>query len=185
VSKVLALVLVMAAPAFADPVPASPSPMPSPYGTSPFVVAYQPPPPEIDHAHHGLTLEAALGGGSTSLDASAGAVTFAIGGWATHDLAISFRITGVGRYDFVGASAQYFPTHALWFGAGLGALDERSMDAFGDTARTSGGGGFVRAGYNLATSGAHALYLSGELQLGGVGGQLRSVGLLALGYQLL
>lgn len=146
-SKALALVVVMAAPAFAEPA-ASPR-------SSPFVVAYQPP-PATAHAHRGLTLEAALGGGSTSLDASAGAVTFAIGGWVTHDLALAFRVTGVGMYDFVGASAQYYPTRSLWLGAGLGALDERSMDVLG-AVRTNGGGGFLRAGYELAVSGSPAL----------------------------
>jgi hypothetical protein len=175
------MVVVLSTRAFADPAPATAV---SPYGTSPFVVAYQPP-PEVERAHHGLTLELALGGGSTSRDASSAAVTFAIGLWVQHDVAVAFRVTQVGAYGFVGASAQYSCTPSLWLGAGLGNLSERTYDADGYSMRANGAGGFVRAGYNLAASGPHALYVAGELQAGAIDGETREVALLALGYQLL
>src|SRR6185312_7881937 len=113
-------ILLLSTRAFADPAPT----VISPYGTSPYVVAYQPP-PEVDSAHHGLTLELALGAGNTSMDASTAAVTFAIGLSIRTDVAIAFRVTQVGAYGFVGASAQYYATPSLWLGAGLGNLSER------------------------------------------------------------
>ncbi|HET9990722.1 MAG TPA: hypothetical protein VFQ65_19465 [Kofleriaceae bacterium] len=178
---VLAMLVLLSARAFADPAPAAPV---SPYGTSPFVVAYQPP-PEVERAHHGLTLEVALGAGSTSRDASSAAVTFALGLWIQHDFALAFRVTQTGSYGFVGASVQYSCTPSLWLGAGLGNLSERTYDADGYSMRANGAGGFVRAGYNLAASGPHALYVAGELQAGTIDGETREVALLALGYQLL
>jgi hypothetical protein len=180
--------LLLSTRAFADPAPAAPAapaaPVVSPYGSSPYVVAYQPP-PEVERAHHGLTLEVALGAGSTSIDNSTAGVSFAIGLWIQHDFALAFRLSEVGAYGFVGASVQYTATPSLWLGAGLGNLGERSFDADGYSMRTNGAGGFARAGYNLAASGRHALYVSGELQAGAIGDQTRAVALLALGYQLL
>jgi hypothetical protein len=182
---VVASVLSLSSRAFAEPTPATPGPtVISPYGTSPFVVAYQPP-PEIESAHHGLTLELALGAGNTSIDPSTAAVTFAIGLSIRRDVALAFRVTQTGAYGFVGASAQYFATPSFWLGAGLGNLSERSFDADGYSMRANGAGGFLRAGYNLAESGPHALYVSAELQAGAIGDQTRAVALLALGYQLL
>jgi hypothetical protein len=175
----------LATRAFADPAPAAPAaPVVSPFGSSPYVVAYQPP-PEVERAHHGLTLEIAVGAGSTSIDNSTAGVAFAIGLWVQHDFALAFRLSEVGAYGFVGASVQYTPAPSLWLGAGLGNLGERSFDADGYSMRTNGAGGFARAGYNLAASGRHALYVSGELQVGAIGDQTRTVALLALGYQLL
>lgn len=175
-----ALMLSVSVRAFAEPAPT----VVSPYGTSPYVVAYQPP-PEVESAHHGLTLELALGAGNTSIDPSTAAVTFAIGLSIRSDVAIAFRVTQVGAYGFVGASAQYFAAPSFWLGAGLGNLSERSFDADGYSMRANGAGGFLRAGYNLAASGPHALYVSAELQGGTIGDQTRGVALLALGYQLL
>jgi hypothetical protein len=43
----------------------------------------------------------------------------------------------------------------------------------------------VRAGCNLAGSGTHALYVSGELQAGQIADETRAVALLAIGYQML
>jgi hypothetical protein len=151
---------------------------------NPLVVAYNPP-PEIDRAHRGLTLEIAAGAGSTSVDDSAGGVSFAIGGWITHDLALAFRASDIGAYAFAGGSLQYYATPSLWLGAGAGSLGERGMDQYGGTTQASGGGGFVRAGYELAHGGRHALYVSGEVQGGSVAGEGRVVGFVALGYQLL
>ena len=169
-------------PAFADPPTATP-PV-SPFGTSPYVVAYQPP-PVSERAHRGLTLEVAFGAGSTSVDNSTAGIGFGIGLWVQHDFALTFRMSEVGAFGFVGASVQYYATPALWFGAGLGNLGERSFDADGYSMRTNGAGGFVRAGYNLAASGPHALYVAGEVQAGSLADQTRGVALLALGYQLL
>ena len=149
-----------------------------------YVVPYQPP-PEVDHRYHGLTLEAALGGGSTSLDASTGCVTFAIGGWMSRDIALAFRVTAAGSYHFVGASVQVRATPSLWLGGGLGSLGEIGMDEFGYSTTANGFGGFARIGYQVAETGSHALYLSAELQGGTIGGELRTVGLLAIGYQYL
>jgi hypothetical protein len=186
VNKVLVLVLVASTRAFADPMPPPPPPAitVSPWGSSPYVIAYQPP-PEVERAHRGLTVEAAFGAGTTTLDASASSVAFAAGAWVSHDLALAFRISHVGAYEFFGASAQYFAAPSVWVGVGVGNLSERGMDEYGGTIRTSGGGGFVRAGYNLATRGSNALYMSGELQAGAITGQTREVGLFAFGYQFL
>lgn len=179
-SRLGALLLVVAStPAFAESPPAV-----SPWGSSPYVVAYAPP-PEVDRSHRGLTLEFALGGGTTSLDESAGSVTFAIGGWISHDVALAFRVTDVGAYSFVGGSVQYFATPSLWLGAGAGQLSESTSDEFGGTDRVDGPGGFLRAGYKLAGRRTHSLYVSGELQAGSIDGEPRTAGLLALGYQLL
>jgi hypothetical protein len=173
----LALLVALAVPAaaFAEP---------SPYGTSPFVVAYQPP-PKVDRAHRGVTLEFALGGGTTSVDQSAGGFAFALGFWISHDVSLAFRVTQLGSFGFVGGSGQYYATKSIWLGAGVGQLSERMMDEYGGTDRDGGTGGFLRAGYNLAGSGTHALYLSGELQAGQVADQTRAVGLVAIGYQML
>ena len=177
----IALVVIAAASyASADPAPIAMSP----WGGSPYVVPYRPPPVE-SREHRGLTLEIAAGGGSTSLDASAGGVTFAIGVWLAHDVALAFRVTDVGAVGFVGGSVQYYATATIWGGAGLGQSSERGMGEFGGTTRTNGTGGFVRAGYNLAQSGSHALYVSGEIQAGSIEGVARAVGLVAIGYQLL
>jgi hypothetical protein len=176
VNKLALVVMLVSATAFADP--------PPPAAASPFVVAYQPP-PEVDRAHHGLTLELALGAGTTSVDSSAGSVTFAIGGWLSHDVALAFRMSRVGSYEFAGGSLQYYATPVLWFGAGGGSLIERSMDEFGGTASASGGGGFVRAGFNFAGHGTRAFYVSGELQGGSIDDQTHGVALVALGYQML
>jgi hypothetical protein len=173
----LLFAILIPAAAFADPVASS-------FGTSPFVVAYQPP-PEVDHSHRGLTLELSLGGGTTSVDQSATAGSFAIGGWITHDLVLTFRATAVGAFGFVGGSAQYYATRSLWLGAGGGELSERAMDEYGGTVRDSGTGGFLRAGYNLTGSGANALYLAGELQAGQINDQSRAVAFVAIGYQRL
>jgi hypothetical protein len=175
VTKLLALLVAIPAVAFAEP---------SPYGTTPFVVAYQPP-PKVDRAHHGLTLEIALGGGTTSVDQSAGGLTFAIGGWISHDLSLSFRASFIGAFEFVGGSAQYYATRSVWLGAGAGQLSESFMDEYGGTDRTGGTGGFARAGYNLAGSGRNALYVSGELQAGQIEDRTRAVALVAIGYQML
>jgi hypothetical protein len=180
--SIVVAILLASVRAFADPAPAAPAA--SPFGTSPYVVAYQPP-PNVETAHHGLTLELALGAGNTSLDPSTAAVAFAIGLSIRTDVAIAFRVTQVGSYGFVGASAQYFATPSLWLGAGLGNLSERTLDADGYSMRTNGAGGFLRAGYNLAASGPHALYVSAELQGGTLDDQTRGIALLALGYQLL
>ncbi len=175
---IIVALLLSATHAFADP------PAVSPWGTSPYVVAYQPP-PEIERAHRGLTLDVALGAGSTSLDASTAGVTFGIGLWVQHDFALTFRVSEVGAYGFVGASVQYYATPSFWLGTGLGSFAERTFDAGGYSMRSNGAGGFVRAGYNLAASGPHALYVAGELQAGAIVDQTRGVALLALGYQLL
>ncbi len=180
-NKLIALLLVVSTPAFADPPSAAPAV--SPWGSSPYVVAYTPP-AVTDHSHRGFTLEFALGGGTTSLDESAGSATFAIGGWLSHDVALAFRVTGVGAYSLVGGSVQYYATDSLWLGGGLGSFSERTMDDYYGTDRVSGGGGFVRTGYNFAGK-AHVLYVSGELQAGSIDGELRGTALVALGYQLL
>jgi len=151
---------------------------------NPFVVAYNPP-PEVDRSHRGLTLEIAAGAGTTSVDDSAGGGSFSIGGWLTHDVALAFRVSEVGAYGFAGGSLQYYATESLWLGGGAGSFSERGMDEFGGTTRVSGGGGFVRAGYELARGGRHALYVSGEVQAGSIEGEGRVVGFVALGYQLL
>ncbi len=183
-NKLIALSLMLSARAFADPAPAPNAVVVSPWGSSPYVVPYQPP-PKVARAHRGLTLEVALGAGSTSVDASAGGVTFAIGVWLTRDAALAFRVTDVGAYGFLGASIQYYATHSLWLGTGIGGLSERGMDEFGGTTRTSGTGGFARIGYELVDGDPHALYLSAEVQAGSVADQSRGVALIALGYQML
>jgi hypothetical protein len=179
VNKLIIIVLVaIATPAFAQPATVSP------FGSSPHVVAYDPP-AVPDRAHRGLTLEIALGGGTTSLDTNAGAITFAIGGWITRELSLAFRVSQVGSVGFVGGSAQYYATRSLWLGAGAGGLSERAMDEYGGFTRDDGTGGFIRAGYNLARGGKHALYVSGELQGGVVEDVTRMVALFSLGYQML
>lgn len=174
-NKLALLVALLPAAAFAEP---------SPYGTSPFVVAYQPP-PKVDRAHRGLTLEFALGGGTTSVDKSTGGITFALGFWISHDVSLAFRVTELGAFGFVGGSGQYYATKSLWLGAGAGQLSESFMDQYGGTDRDGGTGGFLRAGYNLAGAGTHALYVSGELQAGQIDDQTRAVALVAIGYQML
>jgi hypothetical protein len=178
VNKLAVLVLLVATRAFAEP------PATSPWGSSPNVIAYQPP-PEVDRAHHGLTLEAALGGGTTSSDTSKAAVAFAIGGWVTHDCALAFRVTVIGSYQLEGVSIQYYATPALWAGVGLGNFGVNEPDEFGGANISRGLGGFARAGWNLAASGSHALYLSGEVQAGTIADQTHGVALVAIGYQLL
>jgi hypothetical protein len=175
VNKLALLVALLPAVAFAEP---------SPYGTSPFVVAYQPP-PKVDRAHRGVTLELALGGGTTSVDKSTGGITFALGFWISHDVSLAFRYSHLGAFQFVGGSGQYYATKSLWLGAGVGQLSESFMDEYGGTDRDGGTGGFLRAGYNIAGSGTHALYVSGELQAGQVDDQTRAVALVAIGYQML
>ena len=167
-NKALVVLLLLSTRAFAD---------------SPYVVAYQPP-PEVDHTHHGLTLEFGLGGATTSLE-NGGVVTFAIGGWITEQLALTFRVTGTSTFDFTGGSAQYLVTRSLWFGAGIGGLSERGYDEYGANMRTGGFGGFARAGYQLAAGGSHALYVSGEVQVGDIADRARAVALFAFGYQYL
>jgi hypothetical protein len=156
----------------------------SPFGSSPHVVAYNPP-VVADRAHRGLTLEIAVGGGTTSIDSDTGAVTFAIGAWITRDISLAFRATDVGSVGFVGGSLQYYATRSVWLGAGAGSFSEQAMDEFGGFTRASGGGGFARGGFNLARGGKHALYVSGEIQAGGIDGLTRAVALVSLGYQLL
>jgi hypothetical protein len=112
-------------------------------------------------------------------------VTFALGFWISHDVSLAFRVTQLGAIGFVGGSGQYYATRSLWLGAGVGQLSARSMDPYGGTERDGGTGGFLRAGYNLAGSGTHALYLSGELQAGRVEDETRSAALVAIGYQML
>jgi len=180
----LALVIVVAAasPALADAPGATAV---SPYGTSPFVVAYAPP-AVTDPAHHGFTLQFELGGGSTSVDSSASAVGFQLGGWLTHDLSLAFRFTASGSFRFVGGSVQYYALPSLWFGGGVGGLTEMTPDYEYDApSKISGTGGFARVGYNLVEHGEHALYVSGELQGGQIEGVTRAVAFLSLGYQLL
>lgn len=172
-------VLLAASTAFADGPPNA-----SPWGTSPYVVAYQPP-AVASSEHHGLTLEAAFAGGSTSNDQSTGGITFAIGGWVHHDVALAFRATAVGSFDFVGISAQYFATESLWLGAGVGSLQQKYLDMYDGTTRVNGGGAFGRIGYELAGGHPHTLYVSGEVQAGAIDNQTRAVAILALGYQLL
>jgi len=151
---------------------------------SPYVTAYNPPPVE-DRAHKGLTLEISGGAATTSVDDSTGGGSFAIGGWITRDVALTFRTTGIGSFTFYGGSLQYFAAPHIWVGAGAGGMSERVMDDYGDSTRTSGGGGFIRAGYELVSSGRNALYLSGEVQAGSLDGEGRAIGLVALGWQLL
>lgn len=180
----LALVILVAAasPALADAPGATAV---SPYGTSPFVVAYAPP-PVTDPAHHGFTLQFELGGGSTSADSSASAFAFQLGGWLTHDLSLAFRVSGTGSFMFVGGSAQYYPLRSLWLGAGIGGMTEKTPDyAYDAPSKLSGTGGFARVGYNLVEHGEHALYVSGEVQAGQIEGVTRAVALVSLGYQLL
>lgn len=157
----------------------------SPYGTSQFVVAYAPP-PVTDPAHHGFTLQFELGGGSTSVESSASAVAFELGGWLTHDLSLAFRFSTAGSFRFVGGSAQYYALPSLWFGAGIGGLTEKTPDyAYDAPSKISGTGGFARIGYNLVEHGEHALYVSAELQGGQIEGVTRAVAFVSLGYQLL
>lgn len=151
---------------------------------SPYVVAYNPPPVE-DRAHKGLTLELSFGPATTSIDNSTGGGTLAVGGWVTREAALAFRVTEIGSYGFVGGSLQYFAAPHIWVGGGAGALSERTMDQYGGIAQADGGGGFIRAGYELASSGRNALYLSGEVQAGSVGGEGRVLAFAALGWQLL
>jgi hypothetical protein len=169
--------------AFAEPGALATAPA-SPWGSSPYVGSYDPP-AVAGRAHRGVTLELAASAGTTSLDASTGGGGFAIGGWVTREVALAFRVTELGAFGFAGMSAQYYATPRLWGGAGLGGLSERGMDEYGGISRTDGPGGFLRAGYNLARGGAHALYVSGELQGGAVEQETRVVGLIAIGYQLL
>jgi len=184
VNKLVGLAVFLAtATAFADGPPGQ-TPNASPWGTSPYVVAYQPP-AVVPSEHHGLTLEAAFAGGSTSSESSTGGFTFAIGGWLHHDFALAFRATAVGSFDFVGVSAQYYPTESLWLGAGLGSLQQKNLDMYDGTTRINGGGAFARIGYELAGGHPHTLYVSGELQAGAIDNQTRAVAIFALGYQLL
>ena len=169
-SRVLALLLLVT-PASAEP------------ARTPYVVAYEPP-AVVERDHRGLTLEVAVATGATPQDGGAGGATFAIGGWLSRDLSLAFRATSVGAFHFAGGSAQYVITPALWFGAGLGQLSERGMDADGFTTRSAGLGGFARVGYQLAGSRTHALYVSVETQVGGIDDQALALGLIAIGYQL-
>lgn len=181
-----AVLLVALLPSLANAAPApTPTPMtaptPSPYGTSPYVVAYIPP-VITDSSHHGLTLEVALGGGSAG-NGGDGALTFAIGGWLNYDLALAFRASVLGHFSMVAASAQYDVTPRLWLGAGIGSMRERYDQLYMDD--QSGVGGFARAGFQLANSGSHAVYISAELQVGSVGNDVPVLGMLLLGYQML
>ena len=186
------VVTALAGHAAAQPAPPAPPPTASPvaaspWGSSPHVIAYAPPHVSsgADRAHRGLTLEVGLGGGTTSVDESAAAGTFAIGWWITRDFALAFRATDVGAFGFVGGSLQYYGSERLWIGGGAGRLGEDGMDEFGGTAPIgSGPGGFLRAGYNLGQGGRHALSFSAELQVGAIEVN-RVVGFLAIGYQLL
>lgn len=150
---------------------------------SAFVVPYAPP-PVVDSAHRGLTLELALGAGTSSQDTSTGGIAFAAGAWLHHDAALAFRATLIGHFSFVGGSLQYFATPSLWIGGGLGSLSERRMDDQGGFERDSGFGGFARVGYQL-TGHHHGLYLTGEVQAASIGDEARGTALLAVGYQLL
>jgi hypothetical protein len=171
-----------ASPAFADAPGATTA---SPYGTSQYVVAYAPP-AVADPAHRGFTLQFELGGGSTSVESSAGAVAFQLGGWLTHDLSLAFRFSTSGSFMFVGGSAQYYALRSLWFGGGIGGLTEKTPDyAYDEPSKISGTGGFARIGYNLVERGEHALYVAGEVQGGQIGGVTRAVAFVSLGYQLL
>ena len=156
----------------------------SPWGSSPYVVAYAPP-AVASRAHRGLTLEIGAGLGTTSVDESASGGAFAIGLWVTHDVSLTFRLTEVGEVGFVGASTQYFASQRLWIGGGVGSMSQLAPDEYGGTMRVSGAAGFFRTGYNLAESGRHALSISGELQGGAIENVNRFVGLVAIGYQLL
>jgi hypothetical protein len=171
--RVTIAVMLAAVAAHADP------------GTSPYVVAYQPPPVEESAAHRGFTFEAALGGGTTSYDAAAQALSFGIGGWITHDVSLAFRVSYVGTMAFVGASVQYDVTPRWWLGGGAGGLNMRTMDAAGGTTtRATGPGGFGRIGYDVAVGEPHTLYVAAELQAGSVASDTAVVGAIALGYQL-
>lgn len=156
----------------------------SPWGSSPFVVAYEPPPQTPRTLpHHGLTFEVAAGAGSTTIESSVPAFTLAIGGWLSPELSLALRVSAAGRMQFVGGSGQLVLTRDLWLGAGLGQLSEQPMDGT-DGERSDGFGGFGRVGYQIAGD-RHVLYVAAELQAGSVAGERRAVGLLTFGYQLL
>ena len=185
-TRSILIVLLLATPALAQTPPSTASP----WGSSPFVVDYTPPavvtymppppPPASARAHSGFTLEAALGGATTSRDSNTVAFTLALGGWMDRDVALSLRFSGMGSYGFAGASLQYYVAHSLWLGAGVGDMRVTRYDE-----RSDGIGGFARVGYQLTQSGVNAVYLSGEVQGASIDGETHAIALAAIGYQLL
>jgi hypothetical protein len=177
-----ALVLLASAVAAADPAPAA-----SPWGSSPNVVSYAPPAiVETNRAHHGVTFEASVFEGTSSTEKTTTGLSAALGLWVAEPVALAFRMTGTGKFFFVGGSVQFEPKQARWFaGAGVGQLAESTMDVDGYNKNSHGLGGFARAGYNIVGGNPHALYVSGELQAGQIEDRTRVVGVVALGYQLL
>lgn len=162
----------------------------SPWGTSPYVVAYQPPSVR-SRVRRGLTLEvfAGTGAGSNGLTATQlGAGGFAIGGWVSRRIALTFRMQGTGELNGPGVAVQYTLRPRTWVGAGISMLSRRTT--YEEYVRTGeskivASGFHVRSGCNLYESGRNAMYAAIDLTGIAFDGELYGAAAVLLGYQLL
>jgi len=186
------VVLVVAAPRFADAQPASPPPPPSGYYTQ----AAQAGPDRTGFTAElnlglGMTRIAPDGFGSETRGGLAG-LDLGLGGWINPRMALSLRIAGTSFFEngtqyiagWIGPSLQYMVNEQAWIGGGLGyGILTTNRDCTGSGCSESGFGLDVRAGYNFYQSTRNAFNGSIEINPGFYdGGSVTSIGLL-IGWQ--
>ncbi|MBP9087562.1 MAG: hypothetical protein KBG15_15675 [Kofleriaceae bacterium] len=162
---------------------------PSPWGSSQYVVPYQPPIVKASALHTGFTLELFGSAATTSLTSETSGGGFALGWWISQRAALTFRLHQNDNVGFVGGAVLYRVANRAWIGGGVGKLSEYfdTINEYGWTEENSvsGIGAMGRVGYNFLQGGRHALYVSVEGQAGRVTDTTLAVGSLTVGYQLL
>lgn len=151
----------------------------------------------------GLTFEANVGvgslvispdGGPSRTESGIAGLNLGIGGWLTHNVALTLRVAGLTYSEdggsltggFLGGALQIWPHDHIWLGLGVGmGFAALELENAPDPDPETGIGADFRLGFTPFVSGAHSLNFSVEVNPSFLdGGTLTGIGLL-IGYQYL